>query len=249
MPDLLAAETTSPSFIKKHATKLMALVFWLAILAVYGAYTLTSGLSPLESFKQLLDFMVSSPFAPAIFVVLYTLRPLILFSAVLLTLAAGFLFGPFWGVILTIIGSNLGASLAYLIGRYFGQGVLESSSEEGWIQRYAERLRNNSFETVLTMRFIFLPYDLVNYLAGFLKVRYSPFILATILGSIPGTVAFVLFGASTDGNFSGGLPSLNPTVLIASVAIFIASIGFSRFLKRREQQRATQRENDFGEKP
>ena len=90
MPDLSAAETTSPSFIKKHATKLMALVFWLAILGGYGAYTLTSGLSPLESFKQLLDFMVSSPFAPAIFVVLYTLRPLILFSAVLLTLAAGF---------------------------------------------------------------------------------------------------------------------------------------------------------------
>lgn len=49
----------------------------------------------------------------------------------------------------------------------------------------------NSFETVLIMRFIFLPYDLVNYLAGILRIDLKAFILATLLGSIPGTIAFV----------------------------------------------------------
>ena len=103
------------------------------------------------------------------------------------------------------------------------------------MQGYADRLRRNAFETVLTMRFLFLPYDLVNYLAGFLRVRYVPFILATVLGSLPGTVAFVLFGASTDGDFSDGLPSVNAGVLVASVAIFALSLLGSRLLKRREQ--------------
>ena len=159
-----------------------------------------------------------------------------------LTLGAGFLFGPVWGIVLTIIGANLGASLAYLIGRYFGRGVLESSEgDAGFAGHYAERLRNNSFETVLTMRFIFLPYDLVNYLAGFLRVRYTAFILATILGSLPGTIAFVLFGASTDGDFSGGLPSLDPAVLIASVVIFVASLGLSRVFKNRERRKEAQK--------
>lgn len=236
IPNSSTPNTPNPNFFRKHATKLVALFFWLVILGSYGVYTLTSDLSPLESFKQALAFMASSPFAPLIFVALYALRPLILFSAVVLTLGAGFLFGPFWGVVLTIIGSNLGASLAYLIGRYFGQGVLESSNSEGWALRYAERLRHNSFETVLTMRFVFLPYDLVNYLAGFLKVRYSAFIFATVLGSIPGTVAFVLFGASTDGDFSGGLPSLNPVVLIVSVLIFAVSLVLSRIFKNRERK-------------
>lgn len=239
MTSLSASTSAStPNFLQKHATKLIALFFWLAIIGAYSVYTATSGLSPLESFRQVLDFMANSPLAPLIFVGLYVLRPLILFSAVLLTLAAGFLFGPVWGVVLTVIGANLGASLAYLIGRYFGGGVLESEGDTGLVQRYAERLRNHSFETVLTMRFIFLPYDLVNYLSGFLKVRYSAFILATVLGSLPGTIAFVLFGASTDGDFSGGLPSLDPVVLVASVAIFIASLGLSRLFKRRENKRA-----------
>ena len=232
-------QPATPTFLQKHATKLLALFFWLALIGSYAYYTASSGLSPVESFRQVLDFMANSAFGPLIFIAIYTLRPLILFSAVVLTLGAGFLFGPVWGVVLTIIGANLGASLAYLIGRYFGQGVLESSGDDtGLVGRYAERLRNNSFETVLTMRFIFLPYDLVNYLAGFLKVRYTAFILATILGSLPGTIAFVLFGASTDGDFSGGLPSLDPTVLIASVVIFVASLGLSRYFKRRESNKA-----------
>ena len=237
-----SAAKPAPSFFQKHATKLVAAFFWLAIIGGYTYYTVSSGLSPLESFKQVLDFMADSPFGPLVFVALYTLRPLILFSAVILTLGAGFLFGPLWGVVLTIIGANLGASLAYLIGRYFGQGVLETSGDEtsGFVQRYAERLRNNSFETVLTMRFIFLPYDLVNYLSGFLKVRYTSFILATVLGSLPGTIAFVLFGASTDGDFSGGLPSLDPAVLIASVVIFVGSLGLSRLFKNRESKKTTE---------
>ena len=237
-----ATNQTAPTFLRKHATKLVALSFWLALIGGYTFYTASNNLSPFDAFRQLLTFMANSPFGPLIFVAVYTLRPLILFSAVVLTLGAGFLFGPFWGIVLTIIGANLGASLAYLIGRYFGQGVLESggSDEAGFVQRYADRLRNNSFETVLTMRFIFLPYDLVNYLAGFLKVRYSAFIFATILGSLPGTIAFVLFGASTDGDFSGGLPSLDPAVLIASVVIFAASIGLSRWFKSRESKREAQ---------
>lgn len=240
MTSASATRTASaPTFLQKHATKLIALFFWLALIGSYAYYTLSSGLSPVETFKQLLDFMSSSAYGPLIFIALYAVRPLILFSALLLTVGAGFLFGPVWGVVLTVVGANIGASIAYLIGRYFGQGVLESGeSDTGFVQRYAERLRNNSFETVLTMRFIFLPYDLVNYLAGFLKVRYSAFILATILGSLPGTIAFVLFGASTDGDFSGGLPSLDPAVLVASVVIFVASLAFSRFLKRREVTKA-----------
>ncbi|MBK6645583.1 MAG: TVP38/TMEM64 family protein [Anaerolineales bacterium] len=101
------------------------------------------------------------------------------------------------------------------------------------MQKYARRLRENSFETVMTMRFIFLPYDAVSYLAGFLKIKYWAFILATALGSIPGTIAFVGFGASIE-SFDGALPKFNPVTLGVSVALFIVSIVLSRIFKKRE---------------
>jgi predicted lipid-binding transport protein (Tim44 family) len=85
------------------------------------------------------------------------------------------------------------------------------------------------------MRFLFLPYDLVNYAAGLLKINYGAFLLATLLGSLPGTLAFTLAGASIEGDFTGGVPSLNPRVLIASVVIFVASLVFSRVLKNRQR--------------
>ena len=227
--------TPQPSWVQKHGQKLFAAVLWLLLVGVYAFYTVRNGLTPLATLRQLVGFLSASIYGPLLFIVLYTLRPLIFFSALVLSVGAGFLYGPVLGILYTVIGANLGASLAYLIGTFFGRGVLaQSSDHQGRWQGYADRLRRNAFETVLTMRFLFLPYDLVNYLAGFLRVRYTPFIWATVLGSLPGTVAFVLFGASTDGDFSSGLPSVNAGVLLASVAIFALSLLGSRLLKRRE---------------
>ena len=83
------------------------------------------------------------------------------------------------------------------------------------------------------MRFIFLPYDLINYLAGFLRIRWVPFILATILGSIPGTIAFVWAGASIE-NLDSGLPTFNPHTLLASAVILVVSLVISRLFKKRK---------------
>ncbi len=180
--------------------------------------------------------------APLAYILIYALRPLTLFSSVLLTLAGGFLFGPVWGVVYTVIGANLSATVAFVIGRYFGRGVLDDDASDGWMQRYARRMRANSFVTVLVMRFIFLPYDLVNYLSGFLRIGYGAFLLATVIGSLPGTIAFVLLGSSlspaeiTDMFLTGKLPTLEWRYLAVSAAMFVLSIALSRYLKRREQQ-------------
>ncbi|MEZ4629147.1 MAG: TVP38/TMEM64 family protein [Deinococcales bacterium] len=226
------------SFLRKHAQKLIALAFWLFLIAAYAIYTLSQGISPLESLSRLVNWLKSNPLSPLIFILIYTLRPLILFSAAVLTLAGGFLFGPFWGSLVVIIGSNAGASLAYLLGRYFGSDTLGKALEgEGLISRYAKSIKEHSFASILTMRFVFLPYDLVNYLAGIMKVSYGSFILATILGALPGTLAFVLAGASIKGDFdlSKGFPSLNPWTLLASAVIFVLSLLLSRLFKKRSQ--------------
>ena len=221
------------SWVRKHAPQIAAFVFWLALLAGYQWYAYRNNLSPVQVVQALLGFMTNSLWGPLIYILLYAIRPLVLFPATLLTLAGGFLFGPVLGVLYTVLASNISATVAFLVGRYFGQGLLEEGSSANLVQRYADRLRQNSFETVIVMRFIFLPYDLVNYLAGFVRVRWSAFILATILGNIPGTIAFVLAGASIE-RFDGSIPKLNPATLAASVAIFILSLGLSRLFKKRE---------------
>jgi len=221
------------SFMQRNGQKIAALIFWVGLIAVYQWYANSNDLSPLQVVQRMLDFMKNGAWGVVIYIVLYAIRPLILFPATLLSMAGGFVFGPFLGVLYTIIASNISSTLAYFVGRFFGEGLLKDDGSDGWVQRYARRMRENSFETVMVMRFIFLPYDLVSYLAGLLKIHYWAFILATALGSIPGTIAIVGFGASIE-TFDGSLPKINPVTLGFSVAILLVSILLSRIFKKRE---------------
>lgn len=234
------------SFLQKHGQKLVAAAFWLLLVGGYGWYYRANGLTTETALLQIVN-LLDSPFGPLLYSLIYALRPLIFFSAAVLTIASGAIFGAgsilnlALAVLYTVIGSNLSATVAYTVGRFFGQGLLAEGDSEnsGMLQRYADRMRQNSFETILVMRFIFLPYDLVNYLAGILRIDWKAFILASLLGSIPGTIAFVSFGASIDIKelAMGKTPQFNPWVLVFGVVIFIVSLAISRYFKQRETQR------------
>jgi uncharacterized membrane protein YdjX (TVP38/TMEM64 family) len=225
--------TATLPFLKRHWQKMVALFFWLVLLAAFVLYSSRNNLTPLAATRELMNVLANVPIGTrgAVFIAIYTLRPLIFFPASLLTLAIGALCGPLWGIIFAVIGSNLSATLAYFVGRLLGQDVVEPKNENA-LQRYLQRMRQNSFETIFIMRLIFLPYDLVNYAAGFLKINYGAFILATILGSLPGTISFVLFGASS--GLEGGTPKFDWRILALSIAIFAASLLVSRLVKRGE---------------
>ncbi len=230
------AEPAKSSFLGRHGQKLFALFFWVLIFGSYLWYVQSNDLTVEESIIRVAVLLTTSAFGALLYILIYALRALILFPATVLTVLGGFLFGPFWGVVFTVIGANLSAMVAYVIGRFFGKGLLSSEEGSGLVQKYAGRIRENSFESVLIMRLIFLPYDLVNYLSGFLRIKWKAFLLATIIGAIAGTISFVLLGSSfgTLEELLNGEISLNPTALIASVVLILASIALSQFLKRRE---------------
>jgi uncharacterized membrane protein YdjX (TVP38/TMEM64 family) len=220
-------------FMQKHGQKVIAAVFWLILIGAYQWYARANNLTALQVTQNLLAFLTEGVWGVVAYIVFYAIRPLILFPSTLLTLAGGFVFGPVLGVLYTIIASNISSTVAFFVGHFFGEGLLKDDGSNGLIQRYARRMREKSFETVMVMRFIFLPYDAVSYLAGFLRIKYWPFILATALGSIPGTMAFIGFGASIE-SFNGVMPKLNPVTLGFSIVIFIVSIVLSRIFKKRE---------------
>jgi uncharacterized membrane protein YdjX (TVP38/TMEM64 family) len=86
------------------------------------------------------------------------------------------------------------------------------------------------------MRLLLLPYDLVNYLSGFLRIDWKAFLLATAIGSFPATISLVLIGVAGDlDDLVAGKFSLNPWALAGSVAMVGVSLLISRYLRRRER--------------
>ena len=77
--------------------------------------------------RRLVELTTSSaPPGPLVYLAFYAARPLVLSRASLLTLAAGFVFGAVLGTLLVVLGSNISASVAYVVGRYFGGRLLDS---------------------------------------------------------------------------------------------------------------------------
>lgn len=223
-------------FLRRNGQKLVAALLWIALVALYLWYSRRSGLGALEVVNELVALLRDSRGGPLLYVLIYLIRPLFLFSAALLTIAAGLLFGPLWGILVVVVAANCSALIAYGVGRFFGRGLLERD-DGNRLARYTARLRDHPFETVLTLRFLFAPFDPVSYLSGFLRIDWRAFLIATALGSIPGTIAFVLFGASIEGDLIQGTPRLDLQTLAASVAIFIVSLALSRLFRRREARR------------
>ncbi|MFZ5820189.1 MAG: TVP38/TMEM64 family protein [Chloroflexota bacterium] len=215
---------------------MIALAGWVIIIAGYWWYSKANALSPIETTRDLISYLSISSLALPIYIAIYMLRPVVFFPATLVTMAAGFLYGPFWGIVYALIASNLSSLMAYLIGRFFGSSFLSSMTKFSMVGKYSERLYANGFETTLVLRFLFLPYDLVSYFSGFLRIDWRQFLLATILGSVPGTISFGLLGASLEGDFTHEIVGLDPLMLIGAAVMFVFSIGLYRVVKHRESR-------------
>jgi uncharacterized membrane protein YdjX (TVP38/TMEM64 family) len=139
----------------------------------------------------------SGVWGPVLYVIIYSFRSLIFFPASVLTIIAGILFGPWLGLVLTLIGENISANLSFVVGRYFTADLLKYlNTTKHFLPRLTCKIQDNGFLTVLIMRLTFLPFDLVGYSSGMCNIRQKDFALATVIGTIPGLATFVFLGGS-----------------------------------------------------
>lgn len=219
--------------VKKNITRIIALIVWGAIVTSLIWYYATLQFDINTLALQLQKLLVSE-FGIILFFLAYVLRGLISFSATVLSVLAGSIYGFWGGIILTIFASNASSAVAYYLGRsVFSRNDTKNQTASG-LQKY---LKENPFEATLIARLTFLPYDLVTYIAGALRIPFVPFIAATAIGSIPGTVAIVSFGAGIQNVLDFQNFQLQPQFIMVGVVIMVVSITISRIIRSRQQRK------------
>ncbi len=130
------------------------------------------------------------------FGVVYVACTVLFVPGSILTLGAGVIYGPVWGTIIISLASTTGAACAFLLGRYVARDQVQS-----WIQkkpRFAaldEAVARKGGWIVFLLRLSpVFPFNLLNYALGLTGVRFSTYLLASWVGMIPGTIAYVLIG-------------------------------------------------------
>ena len=134
---------------------------------------------------------------PLMFILIYIVGCLLFLPASLLTLGAGILFGALRGSMFAWTGATLGATAAFLVGRYVARdwaagkiaanpgfaAVDQAAASEGW-----------KIVGLIRLSPIF-PFSVMNYACGITRVSLRDYVFASAAGMLPGTIFYAYLGS------------------------------------------------------
>ncbi|MFG6495501.1 TVP38/TMEM64 family protein [Fictibacillus sp. UD] len=162
--------------------------------------------------------------APIIYVILNVIRPFTLFPISVLSLAGGLAFGVIWGTVYTVFSATIGAILTFYIAKHLGDRWLKKKSDAPTrVEKWQSKLKEKGFVYIFLLRIIpVLNFDLVSYVAGISRLKLRSYILATLLGVLPGTLAYNLLGDSfIKGNGAVIAVAIGIVLLVACIPILL----------------------------
>lgn len=204
----------------KHKKTAVLLVLLIALAAL--TWKLSTWLTP-QQLQQALQ--QTGGWAPVLYIGLFILLPTFFFPVAVLALAGGLLFGLWWGSVYTFIGAVLNCALMFLLARYVGRSQVQRLVEQKLSPQWQRRLQmadgKEGFLLLIILRLIpAVPYNLINYTFGLTGISFSSYLLASAIGIIPGTFAFINIG---DKTLEAGSPSF--WIAIGLLVLLLAVTG------------------------
>jgi uncharacterized membrane protein YdjX (TVP38/TMEM64 family) len=228
--------------------------YWpVLIIVVALALVYASGLSDALSLTalraheaDLRGVVLAHPFlAVAAFVMIYAVvTAASVPGAAIMTLAGGFLFGPWLGGAASLVGATAGATAIYYATRSaFGEPLRRRAERQGGaLKRIADGFSQDALSYVLTVRLIpLLPFWLVNIAAGVAGAPIRAYVAGTFVGMAPATLIYSWIGAGLGRVFERGAePDLSilfePFLLVPLIGLGLLSL--APIVVRRRRARA-----------
>lgn len=186
---------------------------------------------------------VNHAWAALVFVAIYA--GAVAFSvpgAVWMSMAGGFLFGPWLGTLYIVVGATAGAAAIFLLaGTVFRDAWRAKAGKT--VARMEKGFQRNAFSYLLVLRLMpVFPFWLVNLVPALLGVKFSTYLLATAIGIIPGALVYASVGNGLDAVFAaGGTPDLgiiwSPEIagpLLGLAALALVPVGWRAWKDRQD---------------
>ena len=217
--------------ISRRALPRIAFALALAAAVVWAVLNReTFDIDAIEGWLQDLGF-----WAPVVFVLLWVLWALLFLPGALLGLAGGALFGPVWGVLWTLTGATLGASLAFLAARFVASDWVAARAG-GRLKLLLDGVEAEGWRFVALTRLVPLfPFNLLNYALGLTRIPFPVYVLTTLVCMAPGTVAFTYLGYVGREAAAGGEDLFQKALLALGL---LAAVAFLPRLVRRLRGRS-----------
>lgn len=221
-----------------NRTKILLIVLIVALVAAFFLFDLGRFLS-LDYLKssqaELADWKNARPiFAALIFFLIYVLATsLSVPGATILTLAGGAIFGFVQGLALVSLASTVGATLAFLVSRYFLQAPVQNKFGDK-LSAINHGVEKDGAFYLFTLRLVpAFPFFVVNLVMGLTPIKTIIYALVSWIGMLPATAVFVNAGTQL-AKIDSAKGLLSPTLIGSFVLIGLLpliakkSVGFIR---------------------
>jgi uncharacterized membrane protein YdjX (TVP38/TMEM64 family) len=174
---------------------------------------------------------------PVAFAAAYALAAVLLVPGAALTLAAGAVFGLFWGTFTVSIASTTAAAIAFLIARYLARGAVARRAERAPKFRAIDRaIGEGGWKIVALLRLSpAVPFTLLNYILGLTAIGFWPSLFASWISMLPGTLLYVYLGHVGKLGLeaaSRGEATQSPAQLVLLVVGLLATLGVTLYVTR-----------------
>jgi uncharacterized membrane protein YdjX (TVP38/TMEM64 family) len=209
------------------------LIIAAAIVILYGARRIPAG----PWLSNALDWIRGlGPLAPVAFIAIYIVACVAFLPGSILTIGAGVIFGVVRGSIYVSLAATLGATAAFLVGRYLARDWVSRRLEgNAKFKAIDEAVGREGWKIVILTRLSpVFPFNLLNYAYGLTRVSLRDYFFASWLGMIPATILYVYIG-SLSGDLAraaGGSAQRTPVQWVFTAIGFIATVGVVVYVTR-----------------
>ena len=208
----------------KTIIKALFLVLIVILIPLWVFLTHKDFLMQFESIEQVENFIAGYGHLSGLVYVIFQIIQVVIFviPGEVMQVAAGYLFGHFWGLIYAIVGCFIGEAIAFGLARTLGRGFVHLFMSKEQFEKYSERMNSNKGYTICFILYLVpgIPKDILCYVAGASEIRFLPFLIISMVGRLPGLVGSIVVGSLVD---SGQYVAAG---IILVIALILALIGF-----------------------
>ena len=162
-----------------------------------------------------------------IFFIFSIIWVLLLGFAMPLLLFAGFIFGKWWGILIVLTSTTMGATCLYILAGLFFKEIIEEKLAPKF-SKFRNAFNKNDMMYFMFFRFCGgggMPYALQNILPVLFNMSVKKYLLATFVGSVPSMFVTVAFGSGIESVIDNN-ENISLLSVIYSPDIYLPIIGF-----------------------
>ena len=215
---------------------------WILLALIVIALSIASVVLPVKDWIRSFITWVQQlgPIGVVVFIAAYALATVLFLPGWIFTVGAGLVYGIIGGTLVALTGAVIGATLAFIVARYFlRKNIEEYTKRNPRFKAIDDAIGKNGWKIIGLLRLSpLIPFNLSNYFYGITSVSLKAYVAVSAIGMIPGTLLYAYLGAIGKAGISGEKTQHSVAQYVLLGVGLVATIAVTILVSRIARERA-----------